>query len=292
MLRTIARIISVVLVVFAVLWFVDSSYTKFAKDIDLKNPFDVFHVEQPTINKPNKSSINKSKIPKKTTKKNDFSTQSNKKKSNNNKSLKITEKDIDKLIKSIRISKENQNKKYNRENFEKPIKNYKYKGKTLTRNKYAWHISKYLINENPFKYICPYTGLTITDMKSLDFDHIVSLKTVNDNCPTWWTSKEKNKYAHDQLVGVDVLNKSNRSKGAKTPGEWLPDTNIADYCFTYLFICSKYDIAMKKIDIDVCKLEILNAISSNQEINFINKFKGDSIEYEEQQKCLKELKNN
>ena len=41
-------------------------------------------------------------------------------------------------------------------------------------------------------------------------------------------------------------------------------------CYSWLVIAEKYDIALRKVDIDVCKLEILNSISSNEEIKMIN----------------------
>lgn len=301
MFKLIVRIVASVLVCFGVLWFVNSSFNDFSNDIDLKNPLDVFKVETPQLEEPDINTPNVTKAEakkeekskeKETTKKEVKQPTSAKKetKKQSNKAG-ITESELEKLIASIRVSTESQTQKYDRNDFEKPTKSYKLNGKSYTRNKYAWHVSKHLIKEQPFEYKCPYTGLLITDPKNLDFDHIVSLKTVNDNCPSWWTNKDKNEYANNQLIGVDVLNKSNRSKSAKTPSEWLPEDNIEDFCFTYLAICSKYDIAMSKIDIQVCKLEILNAISTGEEIMFINQFKEGTKEYKEQLKWYTEIKN-
>lgn len=82
-----------------------------------------------------------------------------------------------------------------------------------------------------------------------------------------WTNEEKNKYAYDQYIGVDVLNKSNRSKSDKGPSEWLPDKNISAYCYSWLVIASKYNIAMRKVDIKVCELECKNDLEHCEMIN-------------------------
>ena len=107
-------------------------------------------------------------------------------------------------------------------------------------------------------------------MSTLDFDHIIALGYTHKWGDVKWSNKEKNRYAYDIYIGVDVLNKSNRSKSDKGPSEWLPDTNIADYCYSWLVIASKYDIALRQKDINVCKLEVLNAISSGEEVKMIN----------------------
>lgn len=316
MFKTIVRVVIIILICLSVLWLGGMTWYSFKNNIELKSPLDIFHIkvpeivepgidvpdlEEPNINipdinipdvdvpevngpdipeiiEPEISSIEEPDIPEITEPEIELP------------SIK-TKEEVDKLISSIRVSSDTKKEGYERDDFEKPTK-YFYIDKTkYTRNKYAWHISKYLISEEPFEYICPYTELTITDMSTLDFEHIVSLKTTYENCPDWWTEKEMNEYAYDQLVGVDVLNQANRSKGAKTPALWLPEKNIEDFCFTYLAICYKYDIAMSKTDIDVCRLEILNALDSGQDITFINQFNENTEEYKEQQKLLEEIKN-
>lgn len=178
--------------------------------------------------------------------------------------------DLDKLISTIKVAENNTDREYNRDNFEKPVQKYEIDDKSYNRNDYAWKTSKYLKDEKKFKYICPYTGKTVTDEDDLDYDHIVSLKTVEQTCPDWWTNEDRNKYAYDQAVGVDVYYSANRSKGSKTPSQWLPDTNIADYCYTYLMICSKYELTMSQKDIDICYSEITKALDNKETISTLN----------------------
>lgn len=283
MYKTIVRTVSIVLVFIGVLWFADSNLNKFSNDIDLKNPLDIFGIFLPEMTEPeiNTPDISTSEKPKKETTKEEKEDKQKEivvekpkeetsKKEKDVKKSNLTEDELNKLISTIRVSSESQTEKYNRDDYEKPYEKYPYKGEKLSRNKYAWHISKHLVKENPFEYVCPYTGLTIYDYETLDFDHLIALNYVHKFGDVKWSNKEKNRYAYDIYIGVDVLNKSNRSKSDKGPSEWLPDTNIADYCYSWLVIASKYDIALRQVDINVCKLELLNAISSGQEIKMIN----------------------
>lgn len=167
---------------------------------------------------------------------------------------------------------------YDRTTYEKPVISYTLDGKKTNRNDYAWKTSPWY-NAEDNTYMCPYTGTIIQDMDdnkqdndfgNLDYDHIVSLHTVDRSCPDWWTDVEKNAYAYDQAVGVDVLNKSNRSKSDKTPSEWLPDINTEDYCYHYLLICSKYDLAMTQADLDVCYNTIKTALDNGETVEVLN----------------------
>jgi len=194
------------------------------------------------------------------------------------------EKQLTNLINSIEVvDKLPSVKGYNRKDYESPEKKFKLNGKKINRNDYAWKTSKYF-NENNFTYTCPYTGKVIKDMDdgkkdndfgNLDYEHIVSLKVVERSCPSWWTNKEKNKYAYDQGVATDVLNSSNRSKSDKTPSEWLPSANVEDFCYHYLLICSKYELKMSKADMKVCRTTIEKALKNGEKVNALNSYVED-----------------
>lgn len=308
MIRKLLQIIAVILIFSAIFFIVGTSWKQFKSDIELKKPTEVFHVDLPEIEEDNpdipkieedsisvpsieNDSVDIPKIDVEFSKTEDSKIEDNKievkqeekkedKKDNvSESSTGISEDELDSLIKSIRVA-DKENTEYNRDDWEKPAKKYKFNGQSLSRNKYAWHISTYLNSEEPFSYTCPYTGIEITDPSKLDFDHIVPLKYTYTYCPDTWTKEDYNKYAYDQLIGIDVLNKANRSKGAKGPSDWLPDVNKSSYCYTFLTICSKYDIAMPQIDIDVCKLEILNDMENAV---LLNTFIEESEEYKLQQ---------
>lgn len=166
---------------------------------------------------------------------------------------------------------------YNRTNFEKPVKSYTLDGKKVNRNDYAWKTSPYF-NEADFTYTCPYTGKVITDMDdnkedndygNIDYDHIVPLKSAYLRGASEWTDEQRNAYAYDQSVGVDVLNSANRSKSDKGPAEWLPDINRGSYCYSWLVICQKYNLSMTQEEIDICNAEIEKAIKNGEPVVFM-----------------------
>ena len=165
---------------------------------------------------------------------------------------------------------------YDRNAYEKAVQKYNLDGTKVNRNDYAWKTSSYY-NANDNTYTCPYTGTIINDLDdgkedndygNLDYDHIVPLKSTYVRGAKDWTDKQKNEYAYNQWVGVDVLNSANRSKSDKGPSEYLPDINVDDYCFTWLVICSKYNLVMTTDEVNICK--------ENIELSLTN---GDSVEF-------------
>lgn len=166
---------------------------------------------------------------------------------------------------------------YNRNTFEKPVPSYNLNGTKVNRNDYAWKTSPYF-NEADYTYTCPYTGKVIKDSDdkkddkdfgNLDYDHIVPLKSAYLRGAKDWTEEQKNAYAYDQSVGVDVLNSANRSKSDKGPAEWLPDVNRGSYCYSWLVICQKYNLSMTQEEIDICNAEIDKAIKNGETVVFM-----------------------
>ena len=298
MLRKIARGILVALLVGGFFWFAGTTYRRFAHDIKLQNPLNIFGIHTPTvdvdspdINLPDVQvdnptiSIDNPDV--------DIAVE------NTNISVDvdkpniedptinieieyptITLTELNDLIAKIRVSDVEITDGYNRDLFEKPVRKYDLENKTLTRNKYAWHISKWLIknDDTGFEYKDPYTGLIITDTTKIDYDHVVPIYYAYQHGAYKWEDTKKNEFSYDMMVGVDVSSTANRSKGAKGPSEWLPSVNQEDYCYTFLTIASEYDISMTQKDINVCKLQIMNAISSKEPVELINQTILDSEE--------------
>lgn len=82
------------------------------------------------------------------------------------------------------------------------------------------------------KWICFFTGDTITDPILLDIDHVVPLNEAWRSGAWKWDKKKKKLYANDltnksHLMAVKAS--ANRSKGDKDPSEWLPEKNICEY---------------------------------------------------------------
>ena len=147
----------------------------------------------------------------------------------------------------------------------------------INRNNYSWRTSPFF-NQKDFTFTCPYTGKVITDTDdkkqdndfgTLDYDHIVPLKSAYIRGASEWSKDKQNEYAYDQWVGVDVLNSANRSKADKGPLEYLPEKNIEDYCYSWLLICSKYDLKMTQAEIDLCKKYIENALNSGEPVTHL-----------------------
>jgi hypothetical protein len=183
---------------------------------------------------------------------------------------KVTKEDILSLVDSIKVSTHENKEKYNRDDWEKPAKKFTLDGEKVSRVKYDTYTSQYLISKDPFVYKCPYSGKEITDIKNLDFDHLVPLLYLHKFSDTNWTKEQKNKFAQDENVGVSVLNKENRRKGAKGPSEWLPKENQGDYCLTWLLLAKEYGFALRQQDIDTCKVVCLNEIASGKSLKRMN----------------------
>lgn len=166
---------------------------------------------------------------------------------------------------------------YDRTAYEKPVVSYTLDGKKTNRNDYAWKTSPWY-NAEDNTYMCPYTGTVIQDLDdgksdndfgNLDYDHIVPLKSTYLRGAKDWTDEQKNEYAYDQWVGVDVLNSANRSKSDKGPCDYLPDINVEDYCYSWLMICSKYNLSMTQEEIDICVDNITIALENGEEVTFL-----------------------
>lgn len=166
---------------------------------------------------------------------------------------------------------------YDRNTYEKPTQSYTLNGKKVNRNDYAWKTSPWY-NAEDNTYMCPYTGTIIHDLDdkkedndfgNLDYDHIVPLKSAYLRGAKDWTEEQRNAYAYDQRVGVDVLNSANRSKSDKGPCDYLPDINVEDYCYSWLMICSKYNLSMTQEEIDLCMDYINIALENGEEVTFL-----------------------
>ena len=283
-MKIIVRAIITVLLFGLILYVSGTNYIKFGNDVDFKNPTEVFEVGEliPEVNKPEvdvpiietpEIEIEKPEIvveQKEEPKEQEVVEQEviTEEKSDN-----LTLEELNSLISTIKVEEPNTEVEYNREDYEKPTKKYTYENEKLTRNKYAWHISEWLIknDETGFEYVDPYTNLIITDTKKIDYDHIIPLLYAHQHGASEWDNEKKNKFSYDLMVGVDVSASENRSKQAKGPSEYLPKANKEDYCYTFFTIASEYGLSMTKRDLNVCKLEIMNSISENEKVELINK---------------------
>lgn len=265
------------LIFLGVLWLGGYSIGGFSNAIDMKNPISVF---EPTLNKyglvpentPPPVVEEKQEDTKQEEPKQEEQSKEEEKNEDTSKeeTLSVTKEDLLKLVSEIRVSTHENTEKYNRDDWEKPAKKFTLDGEKVSRVKYDTYTSQYLISKDPFVYKDPYTDKEITDIKSLDFDHICTLLYIHKYSDINWSKEQKNKFAQDENVGVSVLNKENRSKGAKGPSEWLPKANQGDYCYSWLLIAHEYGLALRQQDIDTCKLVCLNEIASGHSLKRMN----------------------
>ena len=265
------------LIFLGVLWLGGYSIGGFSNAIDMKNPISVF---EPTLNKyglvPENTPPPIVEEKQEDTKQEEPSQEEQSKEEEKNEdtskeeTLAVTKEDLLKLVSEIRVSTHENTEKYNRDDWEKPAKKFTLDGEKVSRVKYDTYTSQYLISKDPFVYKDPYTDKEITDIKSLDFDHICTLLYIHKYSDINWSKEQKNKFAQDENVGVSVLNKENRSKGAKGPSEWLPKANQGDYCYSWLLIAHEYGLALRQQDIDTCKLVCLNEIASGHSLKRMN----------------------
>ena len=265
------------LIFLGVLWLGGYSMGGFSNAIDMKNPISVF---EPTLNKyglvpentPPPVVEEKQEDTKQEEPKQEEQSKEEEKNEDTSKeeTLSVTKEDLLKLVSEIRVSTHENTEKYNRDDWEKPAKKFTLDGEKVSRVKYDTYTSQYLISKDPFVYKDPYTDKEITDIKILDFDHLVPISYCNKFSDLSWSKEQKNKFAQDENVGVSVLNKENRSKGAKGPSEWLPKANQGDYCYSWLLIAHEYGLALRQQDIDTCKLVCLNEIASGHSLKRMN----------------------
>lgn len=75
------------------------------------------------------------------------------------------------------------------------------------------------------RWFDPFTGVTVTDPKKLDIDHLVPLAEAHRSGAHSWSKLERTRYANDldhPDTLIAVLASTNRSKADKDPLLWLP----------------------------------------------------------------------
>ena len=94
---------------------------------------------------------------------------------------------------------------------------------------------------------CRFTGETFTDAGDLDIDHIVPLKNAWVSGASEWTLKRREQYSNGYGIKgrrqrswlVPVCASANRSKGSRSPDEWMPDNVNYQVRYARLWIRTK-----------------------------------------------------
>lgn len=106
----------------------------------------------------------------------------------------------------------------------------------------------------------PYSDEKIDKISKADLDHTVPLKAAARAGGQNWDRKQKEEFANDLDHLVITSATQNRTKGAKTPSEWMPpkESSHCDYAKIYTYTLDKYKLNITQADKDV----LANAISS------------------------------
>jgi len=90
---------------------------------------------------------------------------------------------------------------------------------------------------------------------SFDIDHIVALSEAWDSGASEWGAYDRDIFADDRLNLVAVSASSNRSKGGRDAGEWLPSEPLGK-CFLSMRVIqvkSKWELTIDQAEYDVLK---------------------------------------
>ena len=100
---------------------------------------------------------------------------------------------------------------------------------------------------------CPYTDRTFSDPRQLDVDHMVPLAEAYRSGGARWTKQQRTDYANDLSDPdhlVAVYKGANRSKGAKTIAQWLPEEpgDRCHYVETWLHIKTRWKLRVDEAE--------------------------------------------
>lgn len=100
------------------------------------------------------------------------------------------------------------------------------------------------------KWLDPYSDAVITNPTQVDLDHTVPLAAAFRAGGYKWATKGKETFANDASHLVVTSRKQNRTKGDKTPSQWMPENIKAhcDYSKIYISTMYKYELGISNED--------------------------------------------
>lgn len=105
------------------------------------------------------------------------------------------------------------------------------------------------------KWYGAYTDKYYTSAKSVDIDHLVSLKWAHNHGGYTWNKAKREQFANDQDNLLIVKNTVNRAKGAKGPTTWMPPHQPyrCHYLKHYQKIMKKYGLTFTAKEAPIIK---------------------------------------
>lgn len=109
-----------------------------------------------------------------------------------------------------------------------------------------------LNTDNSGKWICPYSGIEITNSTEIDIDHIIPLSYAAKAGGQSWSAEKKEAFANDPDNLLATSAKENRSKGDKGPSEYMPPLRAyrCNYAKAFGVLVHKYNLNISESDLD------------------------------------------
>ncbi|MEU9686139.1 HNH endonuclease family protein [Amycolatopsis japonica] len=98
------------------------------------------------------------------------------------------------------------------------------------------------------RWVSPYDGITVTDAKTLDVDHVVPLAEAARSGTRGWSRADRQRYANDPAVLIAVTATSNRSKGDSDPAKWLPAKDKCGYLARWVDTKTRYRMTVDQAE--------------------------------------------
>ena len=101
----------------------------------------------------------------------------------------------------------------------------------------------------------PYTNRTFTHAGDLDVDHFVPLRHAHGHGGDQWDKALRQQFANDPDNLIPVSASANRSKGARSPDQWLPDNRLywCEYGRHWKRIKQRYQLMVTPQEADALK---------------------------------------
>lgn len=164
--------------------------------------------------------------------------------------------DIDeakKLAKKVKIEEANTEHDSNRSDWENSSLRFEcpVSGKKSGVRNYSLEMTTgEAYNRDNFSYECPYSHEIVTDVKKIDYDHIIPINYVDSHGGWAWSKEDKQEYYYNIDNGICTFQSPNRKKSDKGPSKYLPDYNQEWYCYKWLEIATRYNIGISQADYD------------------------------------------
>jgi len=93
--------------------------------------------------------------------------------------------------------------------------------------------------DNTGSWVSVYDGISVSAAGSLDIDHLVPLAEAWDSGAHSWDSNRRELFANDESALLAVTARSNRSKSASDPAEWMPSSSTARCPYASAWVATK-----------------------------------------------------